>query len=413
MNYFNNLWNSFMTGIPNILVAIIYLIIAFIVALIAKKIIMGILHASGAEKLLERTGIKDEKTGKSTEFIGKLVFLIVFLLFLPAVLVRLGMNNVGTPITNVVESVIGFLPRFIAAALILYIGVYVAEVIKQLVKALLKGIGLDKIQKRLGVEASDQNTFAGVIAGIVYVFILIPVFIAALQVLGLDAVVVPATILLTQVFSYVPRIFVAVVLLVVGYKLANLLAPVVESLLVSVGAYKLTDKVFAASSVNTTSFSISKVIGQIVRWLIMIIFFIEAVNLLNLAILTNIGNLILMYLPFVVSAIIIMGGGIVLASWVEQWIIKHSPKQKAIALIAKVLIIILAVFMTLSQLGFAESIVNLAFVIILTGASLAFAIAFGVGGRDFAANRLRKLEKKIDDVPETHYTPDSPLNRPE
>ncbi|PKM68657.1 MAG: hypothetical protein CVU95_03390 [Firmicutes bacterium HGW-Firmicutes-2] len=413
MNYFNNLWNSFMTGIPNILVAIIYLIIAFIVALIAKKIIMGILHASGAEKLLERTGIKDEKTGKSTEFIGKLVFLIVFLLFLPAVLVRLGMNNVGTPITNVVESVIGFLPRFIAAALILYIGVYVAEVIKQLVKALLKGIGLDKIQKRLGVEASDQNTFAGVIAGIVYVFILIPVFIAALQVLGLDAVVVPATILLTQVFSYVPRIFVAVVLLLVGYQLANLLAPVVESLLVSVGAYKLTDKVFAASSVNTTSFSISKVIGQIVRWLIMIIFFIEAVNLLNLAILTNIGNLILMYLPFVVSAIIIMGGGIVLASWVEQWIIKHSPKQKAIALIAKVFIVILAVFMTLSQLGFAESIVNLAFVIILTGASLAFAIAFGVGGRDFAANRLRKLEKKIDDVPETHYTPDSPLNRPE
>lgn len=148
MDIINNLWESFISGFPNIVVGIIYLIIAFVVAVIAKKIVMGILRKVGAEKLLEKTGIKDEKTGKSTEFIGKLVFLIVFLLFLPAVLARLGMDNVAAPITNVIQSVIGFLPRLLAVALILYIGVYVAKVVRQLAKALLNRIGLDKLQKK-------------------------------------------------------------------------------------------------------------------------------------------------------------------------------------------------------------------------------------------------------------------------
>lgn len=66
MDVINNLWDSIINGVPDIVVAIIYLIIAFIVALIAKKIVMGILHMAGAEKLLEKNGIKDEKTGKST-----------------------------------------------------------------------------------------------------------------------------------------------------------------------------------------------------------------------------------------------------------------------------------------------------------------------------------------------------------
>lgn len=127
-----------------------------------------------------------------------------------------------------------------------------------------------------------------------------------------------------------------------------------------------------------------------------------AVNLLNLAILSNIGNSILQYLPLVVSATIIMGGGIILASWVERLITKHSPKQKTVALIIKILIIVLAVFMTLSQLGFAQDIVNLAFVILMAGAAVAFAIAFGLGGRNFAANRLDKLEKKLDETTVSH-----------
>jgi hypothetical protein len=403
MDILTNLWLAFVSKSPDAVIAIIYLIIAFVVALIAKKIVMGILRKLGAEKLLAKSGIKDEKTGNSTEFIGKLVFLIVFLLFLPAVLARLGMSNVASPITSVITAIIGFLPNLLAAGIILYIGVYVAKVIKQLIKALLGRIGLDKLQKKLGVEAvQDQNTFTGVLAGIIYIIILIPVIIAALQVLGIDAISAPATTILAQIFSCLPNIFVAIILFVVGYQLAKIFAPIVESLLVSVGVDKLSENVSQINEASKIKFSVSKVAGQIVRWLIMVIFFVEAVNLLNLDIITNIGTAILGYLPSVISAVIILGGGIILASWLERLITNHSPKHKTLALITKIVIIILAAFMTLSQLGFAQSIVSLSFVIILTGAAVAFAIAFGIGGRTFAANCLAKLENKLDDTDKTN-----------
>ena len=51
--------------------------------------------------------------------------------------------------------------------------------------------------------------------------------------------------------------------------------------------------------------------------------------------------------------------------------------------------------MTLSQLGFAKSIVNIAFIIILAGLAIAFAISFGLGGREFASRCLTKLEEKL------------------
>ena len=405
MDFITNFWNSFINGFPDIVVAIIYLILAFVVAGIAKSIVTAILRKLGAEKLLAKIGAKEDGKGNAIEMIGKLVFLIVFLLFLPAVLTRLGMSSVASPITNVIGTVIDYLPQLLAAVLIVYIGIYVAKIVKQLIKALLNKVGVDKLQKKLGFASEqEQNTFSEVIAGIIYALILIPVIIAALQVVGLDVVADPATTILAQIFSYIPNIFVSLILLVVGYQLSKIIAPLVESLLISVGADKLMEKIFAASDTKTFKFSLAKIVGLSVRWLILIVFFIEAVDVLNLAIFTTIGSAILGYIPLVISAAIIIGGGVLLASWLERLIIKHSPKQKTVALITKIVIIVFAAFMSLSQLGFAQSIVNLAFVIILTGATIAFAVAFGFGGKTFAANRLAKLEKKLDDTGEASNT---------
>ncbi len=66
------------------------------------------------------------------------------------------------------------------------------------------------------------------------------------------------------------------------------------------------------------------------------------------------------------------------------------------AIIAKYIIIVVAIFMTLNQLGVATSIVNAAFIIILGALAIAFAVAFGIGGRDFAANTLKKIEDTTD-----------------
>lgn len=63
----------------------------------------------------------------------------------------------------------------------------------------------------------------------------------------------------------------------------------------------------------------------------------------------------------------------------------------------KYILIIFSVFMALDQLQFATSIVNTAFMFIMGGIAVAFAIAFGLGGRDVAKHVLDKANQKAEE----------------
>ncbi len=392
---FNNLLANLIAGLGDFVVAIIILLVAFLVAHLVKKFVTRTLRKAGAEAWLEKSGLKDEKTGSAIDFLGKLVFLLVFILFIPTILIKLGLEGIALTFSPFTSAIVAYVPKVIGAIIIFYIGVYVAKIIRQLLKALFKKIGLDKLQEKLGVEVTDDKyAFANVLAGLVYVIVLLIVASAAIEVLGISAIAQPVSIVLASLFNYIPSVFISVILFIIGYQLAKILAPVVENILASIGADKLTKNLLGKEK---TKFSLSKILSEVVRWLIIVIFFVEAINALNLSVLTNIGAAILGYLPAILSALIIMGGGILVANWVENLIIKQYSKQKALALIIKVTIIVVASFMTLSQLGFAKSIVNIAFIIILAGLAIAFAISFGLGGREFATRRLSKLEEKFCD----------------
>ena len=74
----------------------------------------------------------------------------------------------------------------------------------------------------------------------------------------------------------------------------------------------------------------------------------------------------------------------------------NKSGHAAYGLIAKCAILTVGVFMILMQLGIAETLVDTAFRLILAAVAIAFAIAFGVGGRDFASRALKKLEDNMD-----------------
>jgi hypothetical protein len=95
--------------------------------------------------------------------------------------------------------------------------------------------------------------------------------------------------------------------------------------------------------------------------------------------------------------VIILAVGIFAANTAETALVKKFPAAKASALAAKVAIYVLVAFLCLSQLGVATAIVETTFILIIAALCVAFAIAFGVGGRKFAADQLTRLEKKIDD----------------
>ncbi len=398
MTYLERLWDSIFGALPAVVSAILYLILAFIVASVVKNLTVKLLNKVKADKYTDKLGITDEKTGSSIEFFGKLVFFIVFVLFLPGVLDKLGLENVALPITSMVSQFLNFIPNIIASVIILLVGIFVANIIRQLLTPVLRKLNIDRIQEKAGLKVGEGSTVSSMISYIVYILILIPVIIAALQVLNITAITQPAVAMLNKIVLFLPNIFVAIGIVAVGVFIANITGKLLTTVLSAVGADTFVKSLLPDDNTKLQKLSASKIIGETVRYIIVLLFLVEAFNVIQLDVLRVVGQAIIAYLPLAISAAIIIIIAFILSAWIEKLLLKNLPQAKILAKLVKYVIIVLGLFMTLNQLGIAVTIVNAAFIIMLGALGVAFAIAFGVGGRQFAAETLKKLDDKLADL---------------
>lgn len=384
---------DFLKSLTNPLVAILLLVVAFIAASLAKKLIVKLLKAVKAEKLLTKLGAEESVADSAITFVGKLVYFVVFLLFLPSVLDRLGMSSVSAPITNLVNKFLAFVPNLVAAVIIITVGLFVAKLVKDLLASLLKAVKVDALQEKAGINASENASFSNIIANVVYGLIVLVVITTGLDQLNVPAISNPANDIVASIFAIIPSVLAAIVIIAAGIFIAKLVSKLLEGLLASVGTDSLLEKITGSEK----KISLSKVISEVVKYVLVIIFLVQGINVLNLPILTSIGAAVISYLPAVLTAVIILAIGMFAANTAEAAIVKKFPNAKAAALVAKVVIYVFVGFVCLSQLGVAIDMVEKTFVLAIAALCVAFAVAFGIGGRNFAANMLAKLEKKIDD----------------
>lgn len=408
-NSFQSMLNNLIQAIPNIIYALLLLLLAWVIAKAVKMLITKGFVKMGFHKALSKAPIiqNKEQGEEILSIIGKVVYYLIFILFLPPILDALGMRSVSQPISNMMDQMLAYIPNIIAAAIILVLGIFIARLIKDLVFKFLQSLHIDQWYRRVNPDptedAPNQYALSKVLANVVYVIVLIPIITMALDALNINSISEPITAVLNNVLNMIPNIFVAIILVVVGYYIAKFLGNLLLSVLRGTGI----NRVYEALGVREThkpSFDLSKVIANIVKFLIILFFTVEALNVLQLDVLNNIGNAILVYLPFLVSALLILGIGFFLANLVDKWI-RNYTGSKAAATIMKYAIIVFAIFMTLDQLQFAKTIVNIGFLLILGGLMTAFAIAFGVGGRDFARNQLNKAEQKMKKENSSDHSP--------
>lgn len=385
--------NSLVDMVGNILWAIVLLVIALVAASLVKKLVKKLAKLVNAEKWLNKIGVEGKSVDGVIAFIEKLAYFVTFMLFLPGVLDKLGMQSVSTPITGMVNSFMGFIPDMVAAGLVLAIGFFVAGIIKQLLIPVLKVVKVDEIQKRAGIEPTQGTSFSVIIANIVYGLIILVVITSALDVLGVAAISNPANAVVSEIFGAIPNVIAAIVIVAIGVFIAQLVGKLLEALLASVGADTLIEKITKSAD---NKIVLSKVLGAIVKYVLVIIFVVQGIDVLGLTALNIVGTGIIAYLPSLIATVLIFGIGIFAGKVAGDAISKNFPHAKISAIVAKVVIYILTGFLCLNQLGVASEIVGTAFKVIIASAGIAFAIAFGVGGRQFAANMLEKLEDKLN-----------------
>lgn len=386
--------NSLVVQIPNWIYAVLMLVVAFVAATIVKSLMVKLLKALKAEEKLAKLGVKDASTGSSVEFIAKLAYFVTFLLFLPGVLDKLGMNSVSQPITNMVNSFLAFIPKLVGAGIIIAVGVFIAKIVRDLLIALLRATKIDQLQAKAGILVTESSALSTIISNVVYGIILLVMITSALDALGISAISVPANNIVKSIFDMIPYVLGAIVIIAVGVFISNLVAKLLGSLLAGVGTDKLIEKMTGTAPKKVV---LSKLISSIVKYVLIVIFIVQGINVLQLPVLTEVGASIIGYMPAVISAVIIVAIGLFAANTAETALVKKFPEAKASALVAKIAIYVLTAFLCLSQLNVANVIVETTFILLIAALCIAFAVAFGVGGRKFAETTLDKLEKKIDD----------------
>jgi len=400
----SNVVDTILGFVPAILKAVIILLIAYLIASALKWLIIKGTEKAKAHNFLTKAKLAETNEDVKAFFntLGTVVFYLTLLLFIPAILDALNISGMSEPFTGMLDSMLAFIPKLLAAGLIFGIGWFVAKILKGIVANLLDALGVNKVIEKLKLQKLFEGTSFGKFVGnIVFVVILIPVTIAALERLELRGISEPAISMLSEIMVMIPNILIAIALVLVGVWLGKLVGEFVHGYLSQLGFDRLAGKM-SVGNVDVTEGKLtpSAVVGYVVQTLIVFFLAVQALYLIKFDFLVNIAMAITAYLPNVLAAVLIIGVALILANIVHKVLVNLlvGPASNLLAGIAKYAIIALAALMALTQLGIATTIVTSAFVLILGGVALAFGLAFGLGGKDFASKYLKKFEHTIDET---------------
>lgn len=375
----HNIWNM---GLVRF---IVFLVLALVAAKLVSGLVTKLLKLVKLDEKFDKWGINEGAAGTSMKFIGKLTYLVVFLSIIPNALEAIGVTMIASSLGNFASRFISYLPNIIAAVILVYVGILVAQILAQVVAVLLKKTKIDNLVKS---ETQKAVLLSDVLAKILMSAVILITIVAALGVLNIPAVSDPAVQIIYSVFNAIPNIILAVVVIAVGTLVANLACGLLYNVLVAVNFDNVTKKILPQVKSSAT-----KLVVAIVRAVIIIFVAAQGVEALNLSIFTMITADVIAYLPVLIKAAVILLAAIIGANALEAVVAKAVPQCAKAGKVVKAVVFVIAGFMILSQLGIAPAIVEKAFTYTILAIAVAFALAFGLGGKDFAKKVLENATK--------------------
>lgn len=390
----SSLLNELAVFLPRLGGAALLLLFAWVVATVLQRLVGGALKAANLDGRLGVGADSDPPKAPVSDSLANVVYWLVFLLFLPALLGALALEGLLAPVQSLVDSLLGFLPDLVGAGLILLVGWFIASLLRRIVTNLLAAAGANGFAERVGLkQAIGPRPFSDLVGLVVYVLVLLPVLIAALNALALDAVTAPASQMLGTILNAIPSLFGAALLIGIAYVVGRLVSTLVATLLSGAGFDGIFEKLGMPKPADSGPRP-SQMAGTLVLVALMLFASVEAANMLGFAALAGLLSQFLVLAGHVLLGLAIFGVGLFL-SRVAHRAVRASgmPQAGLLATAARASVIVLAAAMALGQLDLANEIVNLAFGLALGAIAVAAALAFGLGSRDVAG---RAVERWVD-----------------
>jgi len=384
---------------PKVLFAIVILIVTHFVA---KAVQWAV------RKLIDRMPVLKRHPGTGGDSVGtelgRLAYWLVWLVGLIAALQPLGLSGVLTPVTALTNEVFAFLPRLLGAGLFFFAGLILARIVRHVIEAALGALNLERLAGRAGLKLGEQpvavdsegvasegaaparSTIAKAVGVTASAIIILFAAIGALQILQISAIADPATNMLNTIALAIPKVLNALIWLALAFVVAKWLKSVLETVLPGLGF----DNAVRALGIMPTTTVPSRVVGAIAMTAILLAAAIEAARAIGgdsvaalLFQITELGGK-------VIFGTVIIVVGIFLARILSTLVGSSTGEAGYAQTVVKYAIIALFTAIGLTFMGLADQIVMVAFGLILGSAAVATAIAFGLGGRDYAARLLEE-----------------------
>jgi len=388
--------------LPRLVNVAVFFAIAWLIASVLRFLVVKVLELTRLDERLGET-IADKKSSSNiNQSIGRAVFWLTFLIFMPSILGSLGLGETATSVQSLVNQLLGYIPGIIGAIIILVLGTLLARIVRQIVAGFLEGVGADNLGERFGFGTGEgAQPLSALLGTVVYVIIMVTVIGQALAALNLDVLTNISEQILGSVTGVILSVLGAVIVLGIAYYVAKFIADVTSNLLAGIGINRLP----AALGFKTAEGAdLASVVGYVVLVAVMLF-----------AVQGTADSIGLTSIAAVVASLIILGGnvllgivifiiGIYLANVAANVITTAGGEDATfLANIARWAILIFVAGIALTQAGVTLAANVIQILLIAIGA--AAALAFGLGGRDVAA---KQLDKWFGSMPEKETVEEKP-----
>lgn len=211
------------------------------------------------------------------------------------------------------------------------------------------------------------------------------------------------------VASFVPSILAAIVIFVIGWIIGAILAKIIEQVVEVLRIDDALKATGANEAFKNTGYQlhVGALLGTLVKWFIIIVFLVAALDVLGLYQVNSfLQGVVLLYLPNVIVAVLFLILAAIVAEIVKN-VVTGSARAAGVTsanlagVVAKWAIWIFAIIAALTQLGVASALIQTLFTGLVISISLAFGLAFGLGGKEAAARAIDRVRSEV-----AHHTKD-------
>ncbi len=365
--------------LPSVFGALIVFLVGIGAATLIRKAVVAFCEKLNVD---ERLAGKVGEEVHIAKFLGSLVYYLTALWVLLLTLDVLGVKDVLDPVMMMFSNFLGIFPNLVAALLIAFTGYFIAKILGSSMEVLSRG--LDAFSARIGL--SEQFRVSRLIGQLIFLVVFIPVLISSLDALKIEAISIPSTQMLATILSAIPKMLAATLILGVAFIVGRFVTAAATELLQNLGTDRLPEKL-GFKGVMGEKASFSKVCGGLLFFFIMLAAMVSAVEQLAMPQLASILGEFLIFAGQIVLGLIILAIGNFIANLAYN-ALSQTAGNRGLASIARIAILALVLAMGLRAMGIADDIVDLAFGLTLGAVAVAFALAFGLGGREAAGKQM-------------------------